>query len=121
MSSKTLVYSLRKSDFVVKTKRGSGPGGQHRNTKDTAVTITHPESGATGEAQDSRSQHENKRSAFKRLIASDAFQKWHRRKIGESMIDEAEVERRVDRAMWSKNLLVEVWDGEQWVEFTDIL
>lgn len=50
------------------TFRGSGPGGQHRNTTDSAVRLTllaHPEIG--GYACDERSQHRNRHLALGRL------------------------------------------------------
>lgn len=51
----------------VKRTRGSGPGGQHRNKVETAIVITHLESGITGEASEKRSQDDNKVVAIKRL------------------------------------------------------
>jgi protein subunit release factor A len=53
----------------VDTFRGKGPGGQHRNKTDSAVRITHVESGLTATSQSERSQHVNKKIAFKRLAA----------------------------------------------------
>ncbi len=48
-------------------KRGSGPGGQHRNKVETAVVIEHRPSGLRGEASERRSQAENRRVALFRL------------------------------------------------------
>ncbi|MFN5707736.1 MAG: peptide chain release factor family protein, partial [Planctomycetota bacterium] len=45
---------------VVRTRRG-GPGGQHRNKVETAVVITHRPSGVSAEANERRSQAENRK------------------------------------------------------------
>jgi hypothetical protein len=47
--------------------RASGPGGQHRNKTESAVRVRHTVTGVSAHADDSRSQHENKASAVKRL------------------------------------------------------
>ncbi len=47
--------------------RSSGPGGQHRNRKATACTMTHTPTGVSGEATERRRQSENRRLALHRL------------------------------------------------------
>jgi protein subunit release factor A len=47
--------------------RGSGPGGQHRNTSETGVRITHLPTGLVVTATESRSRHQNLQKAMARL------------------------------------------------------
>ncbi len=47
--------------------KASGPGGQHRNKVSSAVRLRHTPTGVTAEASESRSQHDNRRKALKRL------------------------------------------------------
>src|SRR5438552_12915927 len=51
----------------VDTYRASGPGGQKRNKTSSAVRLRHPPSGLIVIAEESRSQHENRERALKRL------------------------------------------------------
>ena len=51
----------------VDTMRSSGKGGQHVNTTDSAVRLTHLETGVTVRVQQSRSQHKNKELALRLL------------------------------------------------------
>ena len=67
---------VNKDDLEVTPIRGSGPGGQHRNKNYTGVRITHKESGAVGEATDSKSQATNRSKAFRRMVETPEFQVW---------------------------------------------
>jgi hypothetical protein len=51
----------------IDTYRASGPGGQKRNKTSSAVRLRHPPSGLIVIAEESRSQHENKAKALRRL------------------------------------------------------
>ena len=51
----------------VDTYRASGPGGQKRNKTSSAVRVRHPASGLIVIAEESRSQHENRARALRRL------------------------------------------------------
>lgn len=62
------------NECEVDTYRASGPGGQKRNKTDSAVRLRHRPSGVQAIAEESRSQHENKARALKRLRMHIALQ-----------------------------------------------
>lgn len=68
----------------VDTYRASGPGGQKRNKTSSAVRLRHIESGLIIIAEESRSQHENKAKALRRL--RQAFMLKLREPIADAML-----------------------------------
>lgn len=97
------VFSVTIKDCRVDTFRAGGKGGQNQNKRSTGVRITHPASGAVGEARDGRGQLQNKRSAFERMAKSDTFQAWVRRVVA----GRPSLEERVDEMMKDENLRIE--------------
>ncbi len=88
---------VNKDDLDIEQIRGSGPGGQHRNKVATGIRITHRDSGAIGEATESRSQATNKVMAFRRMIDTLEFKTW------------------MDLKLHPEHLKVEVFKGGRWV------
>lgn len=107
---RVLLFSVTRKDFRVDTFRAGGPGGQKQNKASSGVRITHLESGAVGESRDERSQAQNKKKAFYRLVESPRFQAWLKRKAAECMLSEAdrrEIEKKVDNWLREEYLKIE--------------
>jgi protein subunit release factor B len=103
--------SIGKDQFEIQTFAAGGPGGQHQNTANTGVRIIHRASGARGEARDSRSQHQNKQAALRRLLADPKWKIWLNRQLWNKIKPEQQVE----KDMNPRNLKVEGKKDGRWV------
>jgi peptide chain release factor 2 len=89
---------IKDSDLKIDTYRASGAGGQHVNTTDSAVRITHVPTGIIVASQNDRSQHKNRATAMNMLKAR---------------IYEAELAKREAAALGEYNAKTEIGWGHQ--------
>jgi protein subunit release factor B len=112
-----ILFSVTAQDCRWDYYRGSGKGGQKRNKTSNAVRCTHSESGAVGQAEDERSQRQNKKLAFKRMAESKKFKTWLKLEYSRRIGREAEIQNEVERAMMPHNLKIETKNEDnKWIE-----
>ena len=94
-----IVVSIDPKDLKIDTYRSQGAGGQHVNTTDSAVRITHLPTGIVVQCQNERSQHKNKDMAMKVLNAKlYEFQRQEQNK------EKAELEKNKKDISWGNQI-----------------
>jgi protein subunit release factor B len=112
------VTILTQKDLDISYFCGSGAGGQARNKVASGVQMRHAESGAIGRASDSRSQHDNKKEAFKRLLADPRMKFWISKKVYEVKQGES-IEQSIARETTDDKMKYEIKSATgQWEEVT---
>lgn len=111
-----LLFSVTGADCRFDYFRGSGKGGQKRNKTSSGVRCTHIASGAVGVSDDTRSQHQNKPIAFKRMADSDRFRAWHRLELARHTGAELAARDYANRETRSRRTLVEVQHQGRWID-----
>lgn len=113
------VTLVSKKDLEVSYFCGPGPGGQKRNKAATGVQIRHPASGAVAKASDSRSQHDNKVNAFKRLREHPRMKIFLSKKLFE-LREQETIEAAIERETTPDTLKLEIKNAKgQWEEVDD--
>ena len=113
--AKEVLFSVTAADCDWEYMRGTGPGGQKRNKTESKVRCTHRDSGAIGESDETRSQHDNKRKAFVKMAQTPQFRAWHKMETARRMGQLADLNEAVDRTMKECNLRIEGKRDGRWV------
>ncbi len=95
----TIEIDINQTDLRIDTFRASGAGGQHVNTTDSAVRITHLPTNIVVSCQNERSQHKNKATAMK-MLRTKLYQ--HEQEKRQAEIDAANAEKK--RIEWGSQI-----------------
>ena len=99
---------INPADLRIDTYRSSGAGGQHVNTTDSAVRITHVPTNIVVQCQSDRSQHKNKAHALKQLKA-----RLHQHQLAERMASQRVLEENKADISWGSQIRSYVLDASR--------
>lgn len=113
--TKEVLFTVTANDCDWQYIRGTGPGGQKRNRTASKVRCVHRASGAVGESDETRSQHDNKRLAFRKMSESKEFKSWHKLETAKRLGSIIDLNEQVDDLMHDRNLRIEGRVDGKWV------
>jgi hypothetical protein len=103
-------------DLKIEPFKGSGPGGMNRNKNSTAIRVRHIPSGVVVEAQEYKSQKQNKKAAIQRLIDHKKFKLWLRVECSARLLGYQGIDDKIDKSLTPRNLKVEVFKDGKWTD-----
>ena len=109
-----ILFSVTSKDLEFKYTKGTGSGGQKKNKTSSAVHCMHRPSGAHGYSEASRSQFDNKKEAFTKMVESKEFQSWLKAETMRHNGITAQVEAYVEKEL--RNTIIEVKRDGKWTK-----
>jgi protein subunit release factor B len=117
--NKERITILSQKDLDISYFIGSGHGGQKKQKTSSGCQMIHKQSGAIGRASDNRSQLQNKKLAFERLIKHPKMKLWLSKKLFEIRENESMEEQIETELNNSDNMKFEVRVDGKWKQVND--